>query len=116
MTFAATSADGTIIGLSTNDLIDLNSVSDNGLQNGTFNLNNNDPTYQLFAANGGGLNVDLPPANGNSAGKTFWICENGGGANLTVREQGAGALSAVFQNQARLFMCDGTNWNIASLS
>ena len=116
MTFAATSADGTIIGLSTNDLIDTNSV-DFQATGINVNLQLAQRTYQIINNNGGGpINVALPPANQQAAGKTFWICENGGTQNIVVTEQGGGNLSQAFQSQARLFMCDGATWYISSIS
>ncbi len=73
-------------------------------------LTNKSPPCQ-FLDNGGAVrNVDLP-AEADSVGLFFFIKNVSGGAfAITVRDDAAGTVAALDQNEGCVCFCDGTTW------
>lgn len=69
-----------------------------------------DAILQYLDPGGAGRNVDLP-AEANARGQMFLIVNTADAAeNLTVRNDAAGTIGVVGQNEMGMFVCNGTDW------
>lgn len=71
-----------------------------------------DPSLQFLDANGAGRNVDLPAEEASGADGLVFVLVNTTGAafDLTVRNDAAGTIITVSQNEAGIVFCDGASW------
>lgn len=77
---------------------------------GTKVLQTDDVVSQWLDPAGAGRNVDLP-AEADSEGLMFIIVNTADAAeNLTVRNDAAGTVGVVGQNEMGIFICNGTVW------
>ena len=69
-----------------------------------------DACYQLLDPGGSNRDVVLPE-EGNNKGAWFWIQNRADAAeNLVVKDDGAATVGTLNQNEAALFLCNGTAW------
>jgi hypothetical protein len=73
-------------------------------------LTASDATFQKLDPAGGPVNVDLP-AEASSNGLWFYIMNDADAAEtITVRNDAAGTVVTLPQNEAAIVICDGTTW------
>jgi len=69
-----------------------------------------DAKYQKLDPDGSNRDVNLP-AEASSIGLEFWIANAANGAkNLVVKNDGADTILTLNQDEAAVFICDGTDW------
>ena len=69
-----------------------------------------DSNFQKIDPSGGALTITLP-AEADSDGAWFWITNAADAAEvITVKNDAAGTIVALPQNEAALVICDGTDW------
>lgn len=70
------------------------------------------PQLLFLDPGGAGRNVDLP-AEADSKGLFFIIVNTADAAEaLTIRNDAAGTVGSVTQNEAAFCVCDGTTWRV----
>jgi len=74
-----------------------------------------DAKYQKLDPGGAHRDVNLP-AEADSTGLEFFIANAADNAeNLVVKNDGAGTIATLNQNEAAIFICDGTNWVVMNV-
>lgn len=77
---------------------------------GTKTLNKNSPSLQFLDPGGAARNVDLP-AEADSTGLVFVIVNRADAAeNIVVRNDAAGTIATIAQNEMGIVACDGVAW------
>lgn len=79
---------------------------------GTLTCPSDPPPVLLVDAGGGAANFDMP-AEADVADTAFWVVNTADAVEtLTVRDDGAGTIIALAQNESALIYCDGTSWYV----
>jgi len=75
-------------------------------------ISTGDPQIQFLDPDGSGRDVTLP-AEASNDGRIYIVVNTADGdEDLTIKDDGANTISTVGQDEAGIFICDGTSWEL----